>query len=111
MKIETIMLILFIVLFIISIYKLYAFLPNEVLEDDDTTPEATATLEALLDEALQILCHSAQELSRESIYHTIIELEGFDKERFWRFNQNRTNQLIQKKLTQKGVERLVDLCH
>ena len=111
MKIETLMFVLFIALFIVSIYKLYAFLPNEVLEDDDTTPEAEAKLEALLDAALQRLCHNAQELSEKSIYNTIITLKEFDKERFWRFNQNRSNQLLRKKMLKKGVQKIVDLCH
>ena len=44
LDISSLMLISFIILFIISVWKVYAFLPNKQLADDDTTEESKTDL-------------------------------------------------------------------
>ena len=41
---STLMMIFFIIFLVISIWKIYAFLPNKQLEDDDTTEESKIDL-------------------------------------------------------------------
>lgn len=89
---STIMLILFIVLLIISIWKIYAFLPNKQLEDDDTTEDAQ---EELIHALLSTIKKSNANINVDELYVNMIENEDFDKEKFWRFNKNRLNKLLE----------------
>lgn len=93
-NIETIMMIAFIAALMLSFWKIYAFLPKKALADDDTTYESIEELTELM-----ILCiinayEDGHELSHLLLYERIIRHEKFDKEHFWRFNQNKLNHLI-----------------
>lgn len=88
---STWMLIFFVILLIVSIWKIYAFLPNKQLADDDTTKESQ---EELLKVILKVIKESDGELSHNELFMKVQDDETFDKERFWRFNQNRLNQLL-----------------
>jgi len=85
------MLIFFIALLTVSIWKIYAFLPNKPLADDDTTKESQ---EELLKVILKVIKESFGELSHEELFIRVKADETFDEKKFWRFNQNRLNQLI-----------------
>jgi len=94
MDIETIMVIAFIVALIISVWKIYVFLPKKQLEDDDTTREAT---EKLTDITIRSIVEGHEEkgsLTHSELFERISSHKDFDKEHFWRFNQNRLNQLL-----------------
>lgn len=88
---STWMLIFFILLLLISIYKIYVFLPNKPLADDDTTKESQ---EELLKVILKVIKESQGELSHEELFANVKSDETFDEKKFWRFNQNRLNQLL-----------------
>jgi len=88
---STWMLIFFVILLVVSIWKIYAFLPNKQLADDDTTKESQ---EELLKLILKVIKESDGELSHSELFMKVQDDETFDKERFWRFNQNRLNQLL-----------------
>ena len=88
---STWMLIFFIALLVVSIWKIYAFLPNKPLKDDDTTKESQ---EDLLKVILKVIKESDGELSHSELFMKVQDDETFNKERFWRFNQNRLNQLL-----------------
>ncbi len=90
---STWMLIFFIILLVISIWKIYAFLPNKQLEDDDTTQEAQ---DELTDLAIKVIKQNNPNIDAKELYIKIIEDEDFDNQRFWRFNHNRLNQLLEK---------------
>jgi len=92
-SISTLMMIFFIIFMIISIWKIYAFLPNKQLEDDDTTPEATKDLMHLM---FSVITENKGELTNDELFSKMQEHEEFDSQRFWRFNLNRLNQLLQK---------------
>lgn len=96
---STWMMIFFVILLTISIYKIYAFLPNKALEDDDTTKESQEELEVII---LKIIKSNDSTLTRTELFKLIKEDEAFDKEHFWRFNQNRLNQLLVP-LKEKGL--------
>ena len=89
---STLMLIFFIILLIISIWKIYAFLPNKQLEDDDTTQEAQ---EELISVMLQTIQNSNEHVTIDELYVNMVENEDFNKEKFWRFNKNRLNKLLE----------------
>jgi len=88
---STLMMIFFILFLIISIWKIYAFLPNKELSDDDTTEASTKELTNLV---LQVIKNSSGELTNKELFESIIKHEDFDKKHFWRFNQNKLNQLL-----------------
>jgi len=91
--ISTLMMIFFVIFMIISMWKIYVFLPNKQLEDDDTTPEATKDLLHLM---LRVIKENNGELTTAELFEKMQENEEFDSQKFWRFNLNRLNQLLQK---------------
>ena len=90
---SSLMMIFFIIFLVISIWKIYAFLPNKELEDDDRTE---ASQEELLNIITNVMKKNAKDLSSKELFEKIIEDEEFDKDHYWRFNQNRLNQLLLK---------------
>jgi len=88
---STLMMMFFILFLVISIWKIYAFLPNKELADDDTTE---ASQEELTELMLNVIKKSDGELSSQELFKKIKEDSSFDKKHFWRFNQNRLNQLL-----------------
>ena len=92
LDISTIMMILFIALLVVSVWKIYAFLPNEQLADDDTTIEAK---EELLNIVFKTIESSEPNILLSDLYEKVKKSEEFDKERFWRFNPNKLNNLLE----------------
>ncbi len=97
--ISTWMMIFFILFVVIGMWKVYAFLPNKALADDDTTKEAQEKLEAII---LKIIKSKNDNLSRDELFELVKNDKDFDKEHFWRFNKNRLNQLLNT-LSVKGL--------
>lgn len=89
---STWMLLFFLALLGVSIWKIYAFLPNKQLADDDTTPQSQEELLALM---LDTICKNGPRLDAKKLFTLMHSREDFDKERFWRFNQNRLNRLLE----------------
>jgi len=89
---STLMLIFFVILLVISIWKIYAFLPNKPLEDDDTTEGAQEELILVM---LNTIKNRNKNISIDELYVYMIENEDFNKEKFWRFNKNRLNKLLE----------------
>jgi hypothetical protein len=88
--IEWIMMAAFIAGLALSLYKVYLFLPQKPLADDDTTPESVALLERIMVE-----CNNAREhLDEESLFQMMSAHHEFDPKYFWRFNENRLRHLI-----------------
>ena len=89
--IELIMMLAFIGGLVLTLYKVYLFLPQKPLADDDTTRESVELLEKIMVE-----CNSAHEhLDEESLYQMMCEHHDFDPKHFWRFNENRLRHLIE----------------
>ncbi len=91
LDISTWMMIFFIIAFIISIWKVYAFLPNKILEDDDTTTEAQEQLALIMINTIKK--HNA-DLTIDELYVFMIESQDFNSEKFWRFNSNKLRNLL-----------------
>ena len=89
--ISTLMMIFFILLLIISIWKVYAFLPTKQLADDDTTKESQDELISLV---LKTIKKNSGNLNLDELLVKLEEDEDFDNERYWRFNKNRLNQIL-----------------
>ncbi|WP_455756751.1 hypothetical protein [Sulfurimonas sp.] len=89
---STLMFIFFILLLIVSIWKIYAFLPNKQLADDDTTDEAQNELNAIMIKTIQ---NHNENISIDELFVYMVENENFNKEKYWRFNKNRLNKLLE----------------
>ncbi len=95
---QTIMMVFFIFLVAISFYKIRQFLPQKQLHDDDTTEQAQKKLQIIAIKVIQ----ENENITQVELYEAIINHDEFDKEHFWRFNQNKSNQLL-KSLHIKGL--------
>ena len=87
----TLMMLFFIIFLVLSIWKIYAFLPNKELPDDDTTEESKKDLTKIV---LNTISNSNGKLSIDELFVKVEENEEFDAQRYWRFNKNRLNQLL-----------------
>ncbi|MDQ7044867.1 MAG: hypothetical protein Q9M32_03015 [Sulfurimonas sp.] len=85
---STIMMIVFVFSFVISMWKVYAFLPNKELADDDTTPASQEELIKIVKK------HLTQDISSKELLELVKNDASFDKKHFWRFNENKLNQLL-----------------
>jgi len=85
------MMLFFIIFLVVSIWKIYAFLPNKELADDDTTQEAK---KELLNIVLSTIKNSSESLSIDELFVKIEQNEAFDSQKYWRFNKNRLNQIL-----------------
>jgi hypothetical protein len=96
-SLSTWMMTAFVIGMILSIWKIYPFLVNRTLEDDDTGEDSYEYLLAIMHKVLQDeeKVPSAKELHEKMTAH-----EDFDKEKFWRFNLNKLNQLLFKHYAQ-----------
>ena len=92
--IENMMMMAFILALTLSIWKVYAFLPTKVLEDDDTTKEA---IDELINILTLVLNENPLHVTSKEIYQDMIQHPLFDKKKFWRFNENRVNTLLNTK--------------
>ena len=88
---SSLMMFFFLLLLVISIWKIYAFLPRERLSDDDTTKESQ---QELLELIIKIVVAHKGKLSTKELFDKIKADKEFDKKHYWRFNQNRLNQLL-----------------
>ncbi len=88
---STLMLIFFIIFLILSIWKIWAFLPNKQLADDDRTEESEKELLRIVFKVIQ---ENKGNLTNQELFFKIEEDETFDSQLFWRFNLNRLNQLL-----------------
>jgi len=86
--VELIMMLAFVGGLAISLYKVYLFLPQKPLADDDTTPESVTQLKKIMVES------HAEGMSDEALYEKMLSHPEFDAKHFWRFNENRLKQLI-----------------
>jgi len=88
---STWMMIFFIIFLVVSIWKIYAFLPNKELPDDDTTEEAK---KELLNIVLKTIKKSDGKLNVDELFVKIEQSPEFDSQKYWRFNKNKLNQLL-----------------
>jgi len=88
---STLMMGFFVIALAGSIWKIWAFMPNKQLIDDDTTPESQAKLEVVL---LKVIHETEGKLNEKELFEAILIDEEFDKELFWRFNLNKHINLL-----------------
>jgi hypothetical protein len=88
---STWMMIAFVIAMVLSMWKMYPFLVNKTLEDDDTGEDS---YEYLVAHMYKVLKQSNTVPSVKELHIIMIEHEEFDKKKFWRFNQNKLQQLL-----------------
>jgi len=91
-NLSTWMMIFFLLSLTIAIWKIYVFLPNKTLRDDDTTQEAIQKLSNIM---LTCVQQSEKKLSEEELFQAMLSHKDFDEKKFWRFNQNRLKNLLE----------------
>lgn len=94
-SLDTLMMIFFVLLLIISVWKLYVFMPNKKLSDDDTDENAHHELEQLMLKVLPYSYNENEKIMLRNIYENMLADDSFDKEHYWRFNPNRLNKIIE----------------
>lgn len=87
--VEIAMVVTFILALGLSGWKLYAFMPNKPLDDDDTDATSVQTLKTIMYDVI-----SNGELDEQRIFTKMKEHPEFNHEHFWRFNHNRLRQLL-----------------
>jgi len=90
-SLSTWMMIAFVAGMVLSIWKMYPFLVNRTLEDDDTGEDAHNYLVELMHKVLK---EEESPPDAKSLHEKMTAHEDFDSERFWRFNLNKLNQLL-----------------
>ena len=88
---STIMMLFFLSLLVISIWKIYVFLPRERLADDDTTEQSQ---EELTDIMLEVISLKKGVIDEKELFEAMRLQERFDSKHYWRFNLNRLKQLL-----------------
>lgn len=78
---------------LLSLWKIYKFLPNKQLADDDNTKES---LEQLTHIMIEIIQKSPIPLTDQELFDSIKSHKDFDAKHFWRFNENKLHQLLQR---------------
>ena len=81
----------FIGMLVISIAKLYVFLPNKPLPNDERDPQSVEKLQRIMVECNQI----NPNIDTEALFQKMIQHKDFDPKYFWRFNLNRLLHLIE----------------
>ena len=85
------MLIFFILFLVMSIWKIWAFLPNKQLADDDKTEESENELKSLM---MKVIKENKGEIDEKELFLLMSKNESFNSELFWRFNLNRLKQVL-----------------
>jgi len=88
---STWMLVFFILFLVMSIWKIWAFLPNKQLADDDKTEDSENELKSLM---LKVIRENRGEIDEKELFLQMSKDENFNSELFWRFNLNRLKQLL-----------------
>ncbi|WP_297485612.1 hypothetical protein [Sulfurimonas sp.] len=106
---STWMMIAFIAGMILSMWKMYPFLVNRTLEDDDRG-EDTHTL--LVDIMYEVLKELKAVPTTNELHDAMKVHEKFDEKKLWRFNPNKLNQLLNKHYSQnEHLNSIEDIHH
>jgi hypothetical protein len=105
---STWMMVAFVVALVLSGWKLYPFLVNRTLEDDDTGEDTYKELLYILHKVLE----ASEEIpNTQRLHKQMTEHSDFDKEKHWRFNENKLHQLLYKLYAQHPHLNSIDDIH
>ena len=96
MNIETAMMLAFLIVTGLSVWKFYMFFPNKPLPDDDTNEASQEELTQIMLDTI-VRHHSPENpLDTPKLLELMTNHPNFDREHYWRFNHNKLNQLLQR---------------
>lgn len=87
-NLQTIMMVSFLLAAALGMYKFYV-----LFEKQDSSGVDIKTIENELAEIVEAVLKEG-EVEKSALYDAVISHERFDKERYWNFNQNRLNQVL-----------------
>lgn len=90
----------------LSLWKVYKFLPTKQVEDDDNTEESIEQLTFIM---LDVFKNFNTPPTHNELFIAMIEHNNFDKKHFWRFNQNKLNNLLLKYYAKNNLTSIEDL--
>jgi len=93
LELSTWMMIAFIAGLLLSIWKMYSFMPTKKLADDDTGEDI---YEILVDIMHAVLRNFEDAPEPNALHDAMKKHENFDEKKLWRFNQNKLKQLLNK---------------
>jgi hypothetical protein len=93
LNLQTIMMLVFIVALVVSLWKIAPFFSAKQLSDDDTTKESQEELLKLVEKHL---AKQSKPIDTKKLLKDIKNDEGFNKEHFWRFNENKLINLLRR---------------
>lgn len=96
MSIQIIMMTAFLAALALSVWKLYHFMPMKPLPDDDTDEASKEELTKLMLTVIKDRHTPEMPLDEKALFEYIVKHEAFDKEHYWRFNENKLNQLLRR---------------
>ncbi|MBU0633257.1 hypothetical protein KKA17_11525 [bacterium] len=96
----------FLFFLLLSLWKVYQFLPNKQLQDDDNTEESIELLTFIL---LDVLKSSDEVPTFNELFTAMTNHTDFDKKHFWRFNQNKLNNLLTKYYIKHGLSSIKEI--
>ncbi len=96
MDIETVMMLAFLIVTGLSVWKFYMFFPNKPLPDDDTDEASQEKLTRIMLDAIEKHHTQDNPLDTPKLLEHMTAHPDFDREHFWRFNHNKLNQLLQR---------------
>jgi len=95
---STWMMIAFVAGMILSIWKMYPFLVNRTLEDDDRGEDTHNLLVHIMYDVLKDFKETP---TLNKLYDAMKEHEDFDEKKLWRFNPNKLQQLLNRHYIEK----------
>ncbi len=90
-SLSTWMMAAFVIGTVLSIWKVYPFMKNHTLEDDDRGEDSH---EYLVDIMHKVLADAQETPDTKELHEKMLQHKEFDKEKYWRFNLNKLNQLL-----------------
>jgi hypothetical protein len=80
----------FIVALALSVWKIYLFLPNKPLPNDERDPASVEKLQRIMVECNEI----NPKMDEATLFQKMIQHKDFDSKYYWRFNLNRLRHII-----------------
>ena len=93
MELETKMMLAFLAALILALWKMKSFIPTKPLADDDSDQASNQELQSIMIDTIASSYYEG--MSSRDLLELMKSDKRFDKEHYWRVNENRVNHLLQ----------------